>query len=80
MMNQPLSSEDIKKAMRDRVSVKYDGIVYKCITAYIYRMVDDPHTRGFKGILQVELLDRSGSVVIASPDKIELMEQEWPYQ
>ena len=80
-MNGPLTSEVIKKAMRDRTPVKYDGIVYKCIAAYIYRMVDDPHTRGFKGILQVELLDRNGgSVSIASPDKIELMEQEWPYQ
>ena len=71
-----MTSEEIKKAMHSRTPVVYDGIVYKCISAYIYRMAENPATRGFKPILQVELLDRNGgSVVIASPNKITIHEE-----
>lgn len=54
--------------------MRYKGIAYKRITAYIYRAVPVPMTNNYKGILQVELLDRNeNSVTIAEAEKVELI-------
>lgn len=70
-----MTSEEIKKAMREFSPVQHNGIEYKRITAYIYRVVET-HKRGtFKTVLQVELLDRGGnSVTIAEAEKVELIQ------
>ena len=68
-----LTSEQTKEAMIKFKPVSYDGIPYKRITAYIYRVVKNGDT--YKTVFQVELLDRNEhSVVIADPQKVELIE------
>lgn len=68
-----MSSEEIKAAMLNSKPVKYDGIIYKRITAYIYRVIKT--SEGLRTVFQVELLDRNEhSVVIADPKKVELIE------
>lgn len=70
-----MTSEEIKKAMRDFAPVRHNGIEYKRITAYIYRVVETHKKGTFKTVLQVELLDRSGnSVTIAEAKKVELIQ------
>lgn len=69
-----MKSEEIRKAIDERTPVVYEGKVYSCIQAYIYRMIRDPHNGRYHSILQVELLSRSNSnsVIIADPRKVEL--------
>lgn len=69
-----MTSEEIKTAMHNFSPVTYNGIAYKRITAYIYRVIEK-HSKGqYKAILQVELLDNnSHSVVIADAKKVELL-------
>ncbi len=68
-----MNSEEIKQAMLNFKPVRYDGIPYKRITAYIYRVVKNGDT--YKTVFQVELLDRNEHcVVIADPQKVELIE------
>lgn len=68
-----LTSEQIKQAMLNFKPVRYDGIPYKRIAAYIYRVVKSGDT--YKTVFQVELLDRNEHcVVIADPQKVELIE------
>ena len=70
-----MTSEEIKKAMVNFSPVRYKGIEYKRITAYIYRVVREPMRNSLKGIIQVELLDKNeNSVTIAEPEKVELIE------
>lgn len=70
-----MTSEEIKKAMLSFSPVKYKGITYKRISAYIYRVVETSKPNEYKTILQVELLDRGGnSVTVVEADKIELAE------
>lgn len=71
-----MTSEEIKKAMHEFLPVKYNGIIYKRITAYIYRVVES-HKRGmYKVVMQVELLDlNENSVTIAEAEKVELIEK-----
>lgn len=70
-----MTSDEIKKAMREFSPVKYKGIEYKRITAFIYRAVPVPMSNNFRGVLQVELLDRNGnSVTIAEAEKVELID------
>lgn len=72
-----LTSEQIKKAMQSFTPVKYDGIVYKRISAYIFRVVKSKHSDLYKTIYQLELLDENEhSVTIADPQKVELIENE----
>lgn len=67
-----MTSDEIKQAMLDGSPVKYKGIEYKCITAYIYRRITDRHSGKATFILQCELLDRCGhSVVIVDAKKVE---------
>lgn len=69
-----MTGEEIKKAMRKLSPVEFEGIKYKRISAYIFRVIENPRG-GYKEILQVELLDRNGgSVVIAPIDKVNLYE------
>lgn len=70
-----MTSEEIKEAMHHFKPVRYKGIVYDKITAYIYRAVET-HKRGiFKIVLQCELLDKCrNSVTIAEAEKVELIE------
>lgn len=70
-----MTSEEVKKAMQEFKQVRYNGIVYNRISAYIYRAVRVPMTNTFKGILQVELLDKNeNSVTIAEIEKVELIQ------
>ena len=70
-----MTSEEIKEAMHHFKPVRYNGIAYDKITAYIYRAVET-HKRGvFKIVMQCELLDKSrNSVTIAEAEKVELIE------
>ena len=70
-----MTSEEIKKAMHEFSPVRYKGIPYKRIAAYIYRAIET-HKRGtFKIVLQCELLDYGeNSVTIAEAEKVELIQ------
>ena len=69
-----MTSEEIKKAMHEFSPVRYDGIKYKRISAYIYRAI--AKRRGtYKIVMQCELLDfNEGSVTIADAEKVELIQ------
>ena len=70
-----MTSDEIKKAIHEFKPVKYKGIEYERITAIIYRAVPVPMKNSFRGILQVELLDKNkNSVTIAEAEKVELIE------
>lgn len=70
-----MTSEEIKQAMRNETPVKYNGVKYDKITAYIYRAIKDNHTGLIKFIFQVELVDTCGiSVLIADAGKVELIQ------
>lgn len=69
-----MTSAELKEAMRNASPVKFNGVEYQNIAAYIYRRVTDIHTGGYKFIFQVELIDRSGhSVTIADAEKVSLI-------
>lgn len=69
-----MTSEQVKEAMLKFTPVKYKGIVYKRITAYIYRVIKSKHRDTFRTIFQVELLDQNEhSVTIADPTKVEVI-------
>ena len=69
-----MSSEEIKQAMIDFAPVMYEGIKYKRISAYIYRVIRSNHGDTYKTTFQVELLDyNENCVVIADPKKVELI-------
>lgn len=69
-----MTSEEIKQAMHEFKPVKFKGITYDRITAYIYRVIET-HRRGqYKTVMQVELLDKNkNSVTIAEAEKVELI-------
>lgn len=70
-----MTSEEIKKAMHEFSPVRYNGIAYRRITAYIYRAIETHKKGTFKIILQCELLDYCGnSVTIAEAEKVELIQ------
>lgn len=70
-----MTADEIKRAMHEFKPVKYNGILYNRITACIYRAVSVPMTNNFRGVLQVELLDRYGnSVTIADADSVEVVD------
>ena len=69
-----MTSAEIKEAMQNLTPVKYNGVVYQSITAYIYRRVTHPHTGKYKFILQCELLDRCGhSVTVVDAENVEFI-------
>ena len=69
-----MTAEEIKKAMLKFTPVRYDGIEYKRITAYTYRVIKSKHNDTYKTIYQVELLDyNEHSVTIADPAKVEVV-------
>lgn len=68
-----MTSEEIKKAMREFAPVIYKGIEYKNINAYIYRIYKNPHTGKYKECFQLELQDRhANSITIANADEVKL--------
>lgn len=70
-----MTSEEIKRAMREFKPVQCGGMSYRKINAYTYRIIET-HT-GYKEIMQVELQSFGGrSVTIAEADKVELLEKE----
>lgn len=72
-----MTSEEIKAAMYNFSPVIYDGIRYKRITAYIFRVVALRGRNAYKTVLQVELLDyNENSVTIADANKIKLVENK----
>ena len=69
-----MTSEEIKQAMINGSPVRYKGVDYEGITAYIYRRIIDRHTGKVSFILQCELLDRSGNaVVVVDARKVEMI-------
>lgn len=70
-----MTSDEIKKAMHDFSPVKYNGIEYERISAYIYRVIET-HKRGtYKTVLECELVDRCGhSVTYGEAGKVELVD------
>lgn len=61
-----MTGQQIKEALMDKRSVKYQEIEYKCISAVIYRNV------GGKVQVSVELLDKNGPfVVVALADRVQ---------
>jgi hypothetical protein len=69
-----MTSEQIKDAMLNFKPVKYKGITFKRITAYIFRVVETTQGK-YKTVMQCELLDKNNtSVVIAESEKVELIE------
>lgn len=72
-----MTSAEIKQAMQSFSPVRYRDIEYKRITAYIFRVVPVPMSNEYKGIIQVELLDKNeNSVTIAEPEKVELIQND----
>ena len=72
-----MTSQEIRKAIDDRVPVLYEGKVYPRINAYIYRMIRDPYNGKEHTILQVEIQDKvNNSVFIADPRKVSVAEKE----
>lgn len=69
-----MTSEEIKKAMVSFSPVRYKGIEYKKINAYIYRIYVNPNTGKHKEAFQLELQSKTGnSVTIADAEKVELL-------
>ena len=67
---------EILQAMRDQTPVKYDGLLYGCISAVIFRTRASHHHRLKAPVMQVELMSRNrGCVVIADPEKIEILKR-----
>ena len=70
-----MTSEEIKKAMREFAPVIYKGIEYQRINAYIYRIIENKRTGKFKEIFQLELQDKRGnSITIANANDVNLLE------
>lgn len=70
-----MTSDEIKRAMREFSPVRYKGIEYAKINAYIYRIYVNPKTGKFKEAFQLELQDKHGhSITIAEAEKVELIE------
>lgn len=70
-----MTSAEIKAAMQNFSPVRYKGIEYKQINAYIYRIYRNPQTGKYKETFQLELLDKNeNSVTIAEAEKVELIE------
>lgn len=71
-----MTSDEIKKAMREFLPVQHNGIKYRRISAYIFRIIAGRKKGTYKEVLQVELEDYNGhSVTLADPAKVELTEQ-----
>ena len=70
-----MTSDEIKKAMHDGVSVICDGVEYQRITAYVYRADKNTHTGKISCRLQCEVLDRCGiSVSVVDAKKVHIKE------
>lgn len=68
-----MTKEEILNAMKSFSEIEYNGVIYLRIVAYTYRIIVNKHTGNYRGIYQVELLDKCGhSVTVASPDKVKL--------
>lgn len=69
-----MTSAEIKTAMQNFSPVRYKGIEYKNINAYIYRIYRNPQTGKFKEAFQLELQDKkANSITIAEAEKVELI-------
>ena len=70
-----MTSDEIKRAMREFSPVRYKGVEYKKINAYIYRIYVNPNTGKYKETFQLELQDKKAhSVIIAEAEKVELIQ------
>lgn len=72
-----MTSEEVKEAMDAFAPVWYDGRQFERITAYIYRIIKNPHTGKYKHILQCELQEKVGnSVVIIAAEQVSKEREE----
>jgi hypothetical protein len=60
-----MTNTEIKEAMIKKVSVMYDGIVYKCVSAIIYRPINNQ----IKVIAELKDM-KANSVTLALIEKI----------
>lgn len=68
-----MTSDEIKKAMREFLPVVYKGNEYERINAYIYRIYRNPNSGKYRESFQLELQSiGANSVTIAEADKVEL--------
>lgn len=68
-----MTSEEIKKAMKEFLPVVYNGNEYERINAYTYRIYKNQHTGRYREAFQVELQSiGANSVTIAEADKVKL--------
>ena len=68
-----MTSDEIKKAMREFLPVVYKGNEYERINAYIYRIYRNPNSGKYRESFQLELQSYgANSVTIAEADKVEL--------
>ena len=68
-----MTSDEIKKAMREFSPVVYKGNEYERINAYIYRIYRNPNSGKYRETFQLELQSiGANSVTIAEADKVEL--------
>lgn len=71
-----MTSEEIREAMRSFSAVVYNGVEYKYISAYIYRILYNPNTGKYYEKFQVELMDYNGhSVTIANAKDVKVKER-----
>lgn len=68
-----MTSDEIKKAMREFAPVVYKGNKYERINAYIYRIYRNPNSGKYRETFQLELQSiGANSVTIAEADKVTL--------
>ena len=66
-----MTNEDLRAALLSGEPVTHKEIVYKCVSAIIYRKSDSGGVR-----IQAELTDRNNnSVTIAAPDRIAIFKE-----
>lgn len=67
-----MNYEELKTAFAIEKPVTYDGVVYKCVSAIIWRK-----DKTGKRVVRAELQDQKvNSVTIATPDRIEYFDGE----
>ena len=72
-----MTTEEIKKAARKFLPVRYKGIKYRRVAAVTWRVIETQNSGTYKEILQVELEDYCGhSTTIAETGKVELIDDE----
>ena len=66
-----MTGSDLKDALMDGRSVKYNGIEYKCVDSIIYKNI------GGKIVVGAELLDKNSNCIVrVQADKVQNLEDQ----